>query len=574
MTDDNFSDPDDYENLDLSFDDIQGFPSMISPVATTTESTASDPTIFTKPGIAKPCELDEDYILGTLVVRVVAARDLEPAESVGSFGNLLFGGGSERGKKHGTCHPYASVRFGETTQRTSTIYNSLDPIWPRGETMYMDVTHPPTESVTQASAPIAAPSEHENANYLSRSARQHSETINNDARRSHQAPILTVALFHATDFGHKAAAKSHAPVKKNQGDSDDVFLGMLTVDMTSLITGKLRTFDEWISLSGGSSSMRTNRTPSVRIVAEYEASDAPPHKGDLVRFTRFCEPADLYPALVDGYYAVVEDGVGNAGDNVLISFTSQEGWVSTFQCHRFMLICVERHTSSLDHLENEVISIAQRLSVSPAVNAVQETLDQIPDDGLVSVGATVIQGAGSLWSRWKEGGLTQAVEDMAHVTNWDGRFNPSTADHLSDSFNNDEGRDSDDADQDSDPLADPDSLYYSDDSDSPQGQALPNMPSCPITQQPMRDPVVAADGHTYERTAIVRWLKTSDKSPLTGSLLPHKNLVPNYMLLSSIQESSRLMSANGNVTRQDTNGLNGGDGEAEEDAETMDVKID
>jgi hypothetical protein len=25
---------------------------------------------------------------------------------------------------------------------------------------------------------------------------------------------------------------------------------------------------------------------------------------------------------------------------------------------------------------------------------------------------------------------------------------------------------------------------------------------CPITQEPMRDPVVAADGHTYERSAI------------------------------------------------------------------------
>jgi hypothetical protein len=53
----------------------------------------------------------------------------------------------------------------------------------------------------------------------------------------------------------------------------------------------------------------------------------------------------------------------------------------------------------------------------------------------------------------------------------------------------------------------------------------------------MRDPVVAADGHTYERSAIARWLGTSDKSPLTGSILPHKNLVPNYMLLSSLQDA-------------------------------------
>ena len=69
-------------------------------------------------------------------------------------------------------------------------------------------------------------------------------------------------------------------------------------------------------------------------------------------------------------------------------------------------------------------------------------------------------------------------------------------------------------------------------------EPLPNMPSCPITGEPIRDPVVAADGHTYERSAIARWLKTSDKSPLTGSVLSHKNLVQNYMLLSSLQETA------------------------------------
>ena len=52
------------------------------------------------------------------------------------------------------------------------------------------------------------------------------------------------------------------------------------------------------------------------------------------------------------------------------------------------------------------------------------------------------------------------------------------------------------------------------------------------------DPVVAADGHTYERVAITRWLKTSNKSPMTGSILLHKGLVSNYGLVSSIEEVS------------------------------------
>ena len=52
------------------------------------------------------------------------------------------------------------------------------------------------------------------------------------------------------------------------------------------------------------------------------------------------------------------------------------------------------------------------------------------------------------------------------------------------------------------------------------------------------DPVVATDGHTYERSAIARWLKTSDKSPMTGSVLFYKELVPNYGLLSNVQDGA------------------------------------
>ncbi len=38
---------------------------------------------------------------------------------------------------------------------------------------------------------------------------------------------------------------------------------------------------------------------------------------------------------------------------------------------------------------------------------------------------------------------------------------------------------------------------------------------CPITYQIFRDPVIAGDGHTYERTAIVRWIMEHGTSPLT-----------------------------------------------------------
>jgi hypothetical protein len=50
----------------------------------------------------------------------------------------------------------------------------------------------------------------------------------------------------------------------------------------------------------------------------------------------------------------------------------------------------------------------------------------------------------------------------------------------------------------------------------------------------MADPVVAADGFTYERESIVLWMKTHDTSPTTREPLEHKMLVPNHVLRKQI----------------------------------------
>ena len=44
---------------------------------------------------------------------------------------------------------------------------------------------------------------------------------------------------------------------------------------------------------------------------------------------------------------------------------------------------------------------------------------------------------------------------------------------------------------------------------------------CPITLEKCIDPVIANDGHTYERSAIMQVLLTSGVSPLTRSTLDH-----------------------------------------------------
>lgn len=63
-------------------------------------------------------------------------------------------------------------------------------------------------------------------------------------------------------------------------------------------------------------------------------------------------------------------------------------------------------------------------------------------------------------------------------------------------------------------------------------EALSELVVCPITQEPMVDPVSAADGQTYERRAIEEWLTMKGAvptSPLTGEPLQDKTLRPNFL---------------------------------------------
>ncbi|XP_061341300.1 U-box domain-containing protein 33-like isoform X2 [Gastrolobium bilobum] len=60
---------------------------------------------------------------------------------------------------------------------------------------------------------------------------------------------------------------------------------------------------------------------------------------------------------------------------------------------------------------------------------------------------------------------------------------------------------------------------------------------CPILQEVMRDPHVAADGFSYEAEAIQEWLNNgNDTSPRTNAKLEHQNVVPNHAIRIAIQD--------------------------------------
>lgn len=76
---------------------------------------------------------------------------------------------------------------------------------------------------------------------------------------------------------------------------------------------------------------------------------------------------------------------------------------------------------------------------------------------------------------------------------------------------------------------------------------IPDDALCPISHQIMRDPVVCADGHSYERASIQHWLATqppgNHRSPKTNLLLLDTSLVQNHTLRNMIESLLERMPA-------------------------------
>mmetsp|Transcript_6219 Transcript_6219/g.6815 ORF Transcript_6219/g.6815 Transcript_6219/m.6815 type:complete len:209 (+) Transcript_6219:98-724(+) len=65
---------------------------------------------------------------------------------------------------------------------------------------------------------------------------------------------------------------------------------------------------------------------------------------------------------------------------------------------------------------------------------------------------------------------------------------------------------------------------------------VPDYFRCPISHEIISDPVVAADGISYERKEIATWLTHHNTSPLTNIPLLNKTLIPNVNLRQAIEE--------------------------------------
>ncbi len=72
---------------------------------------------------------------------------------------------------------------------------------------------------------------------------------------------------------------------------------------------------------------------------------------------------------------------------------------------------------------------------------------------------------------------------------------------------------------------------------APPGPEVPENLCCPISMELMAQPVIAADGFTYDRASIEAWLaRGKTTSPTTGAPLAHTMLTPNHLVKSMIAE--------------------------------------
>lgn len=66
---------------------------------------------------------------------------------------------------------------------------------------------------------------------------------------------------------------------------------------------------------------------------------------------------------------------------------------------------------------------------------------------------------------------------------------------------------------------------------------------CPISQEIMKDPVIAADGHTYDRKNITKWLSNKTgrcKSPLNGNELRNNDVTDNIFARKFIKDHNSI----------------------------------
>eukprot|EP01082_Thalassiosira_pseudonana_P005669 g5637.t1 g5637 contig2:957270-959428(+) len=309
----------------------------------------------------------EEYILGTLMVRVLQARHLKsnPYNQGGGGGGITSLLSNHRRNRHqrttmspasgGNLTPsssqqtiYGKLFFRGQHQTTSTTLDhsgsSGDVYWSRGDQSYFDVVCPSyplrmgkkirqqQQQQQQGSSRVPSVDSLKDVSCCKGTTTQQQQPQQH-AKQCSYPPILQLALY--SKKGGVGQHKQHKEKQMNPSTEDDYLLGKCSINVLRILTGKASYFDEWCTLhddnlhnnNSGKDKRSNNGSEAgrVRIVIEYEPTDPPPRPGDT------CVFANMYSPLVEELYPIPSHSIRNAPRSVRSS-TSMSSFGASTSC--------------------------------------------------------------------------------------------------------------------------------------------------------------------------------------------------------------------------------------------------
>ncbi|CAM9683632.1 unnamed protein product [Pylaiella littoralis] len=372
----------------------------------------------------------------------------------------------------------------------------------------------------------------------------------------------------------------------------DRLLGECSLNLVEVVSGRAPHVQEWVPLDSEG---------DLRLSLDYDSVGGEPVPGDSVVLLCLSNRLDFFPLPVwnavedpsrpwspswlwarsashwlpgrasssggssgDGFR------VEEAGDDFfLVSYATPEGWRCAVEVHRFLVYpdptAPQRWT--LSSVRDHVITTPAAAAFRGAV--LRASQEESALDGGKQLAISVVEGISWTAARWWGGGLNRARDDLWFAV---GLTTPESPDESHQNQQNRDGEDEGEREEDRVGAGNEERKKQDGDRDDECKEAMAAAPAavtgrerdsamaatsvvnappelspppsqqqqhlCPITRCLMEDPAVAADGYTYERSAIERWLSEHDTSPVTGNALETKVVFKNWSLVSSLSPTS------------------------------------
>jgi hypothetical protein len=488
----------------------------------------------------------ESNIAGILRVEVLAARNLSAAV----LGSLLKWTPSY-------SNPYVVLNLSNEEFISSTKVKTLDPMWK--DVGILTVPLPTEQEIIQTHALNPKKTE--------------------SSRRIYQPcfPEIRVRVFHQLDQQQnneeskveeekeeESVLKKKTLRKKNlRHNKQDKLIGETIVSIVSCILSSTSTQKSWYPLQDEEG----NEAGQIQLAIHFDTASDVPRKGDIVRIAGF--------GGLDYYSKILQPGarlevVDVYQDQVFTHCKSLEGWDISFEFHR-NLIHVVRRPSLLKDAQSQLQGQIARVQNSHAYMRAENMWRSLPPErqqqvvhtynfALFSGGVVYELATKSLNTTWNNGlragvwecfdGTKEAlskVSEQFSCVDWRGINNSS----IGTLTNEPESGTAKSTDQIKQKLVIVDGFgadskrepHQDDDKVEDKAGSCPEQLICPITGCPMEDPVVAADGHSYDREAILQWFASSTMSPMTGMRMQTTQVFPNFTLRQLSEEFQKAKQA-------------------------------